>query len=114
MDFTHRFLNPRSPSPPPEQPAVSVEFIPTESAAPEPAVGGLPLIISTTSSFQFVQDDELEAEVEAQEQEQEQHNEVEVDETITEVTINGHTVIEDTVTITTTTEVRARLPLLKA
>ena len=41
-----------------------------------------------------------------QEQADDQPAEVEVTETVTEVNINGHHVIEDTVTITTTQEVR--------
>lgn len=105
-DITYQFLNPRPQTPPTAEPAV-VEFLIEDAPeeTPDLLVGGMPLTIATTAnSFQFVQDDELEAEL-VQQEEEEQPADVEVTETITEVTVNGHTVVEDTVTVTTTTEV---------
>ncbi|KIP06605.1 hypothetical protein PHLGIDRAFT_451136 [Phlebiopsis gigantea 11061_1 CR5-6] len=107
-DITYQFLNPSPPTPPTVEPAL-VEFLTGE--APEETldipVGGLPLSAApAASSFQFVQDDELEVE----EEEEEEPVEIEVTETVTEVAVNGHIVIQDTVTITTTTEAAAETP----
>lgn len=76
---------------------------------------GLPLSIAPTSSFQFVQEDELAEEEQALEEaiaeavSEETPADIEVTETITEVTANGHTIIEDIVTVTAITEVRMPL-----
>lgn len=90
-----------------------VEFVAVEEElVEEPAVQGLPSSLSHGGgSFRFVQEDELEAEAQEAEPgwqdqaEEEQLAEVEVTETITELNVNGHTLIQDTVTITTTEEV---------
>ncbi|GJE94905.1 hypothetical protein PsYK624_110810 [Phanerochaete sordida] len=111
-DITYAFLNPRVPTPPVEPEFLASET-PIEAAAADVAVGGLPSTIAPTASFQFVQEDELADEEEALEEAlaeaigEEAPADVELTETITEVTVNGHTVIEDTVTVTTTTEVPA-------
>ncbi|KAF7793779.1 hypothetical protein EIP86_004900 [Pleurotus ostreatoroseus] len=124
-EITDLFLNPpRAPTPPVEE--APVEFIIAEAAPeelePEPAVLGLPPSLApAVGSFRFVQEDELaaelEAEIEAQveaevEAELEQLQpveeppvEVEVEETVTEV--NGHTVVEETITVTAPAEVPA-------
>lgn len=107
-DITYAFLNPRVPTPP-----VEPEFLANETPleAADIPVGGLPPTIAPTASFQFVQEDELAEEEEVLEEAiaeavaEEASADVEVTETITEVTVNGHTVVEDTVTVTTTTEV---------
>jgi hypothetical protein len=108
-------LNPRPQTPPVADTPPTVEFI-ANDAQEEPVdqpVGGLPpsIAIAPSSSFQFVQDDELEAEAqeqvlqepEAEVQEAQPDVEVtEVTETVTELNVNGHRVVEDTLTITTT------------
>ena len=60
----------------------------------------------TASAFNFVQEDELEADEVGQEEVEEVPVEVDVEETVTSINVNGHTIVEDSVTITTTTEVR--------
>lgn len=105
-EITDLFLNPpRAPTPEPEE--VTVEFIapeqPTEEPEPEPAVGGLPPLPGPTGSFRFVQEDEL-AEEETEQAQEEQAVEVDVEETTTSVNVNGHTIVEESVTFTTTTE----------
>ena len=82
---------------------------------PEPAVGGLPpsLAPPTASAFNFVQEDELEADEVGQEEVEEVPVEVDVEETVTSINVNGHTIVEDSVTITTTTEVRLNLNAYK-
>lgn len=82
-----------------------MEFIAPEPVE-EPPVLGLPSSVGATGgSFRFVQEDELEAEPEPTTW-SEQPAEVDIQETITEVTVNGHTIVEDQITITTTQEVR--------
>lgn len=108
-EITDLFLNPpRAPTPEPEE--VTVEFIapeqPTEEAEHEPAVGGLPPLPGPTGSFRFVQEDEL-AEEETEQAQEEQAVEVDVEETTTSVNVNGHTIVEESVTFTTTTEAPA-------
>lgn len=83
-----------------------------------PLVGGVPPTISTSGGIHFIMTDELaEAAVEAETQPEgnewvdvqgpvdPEPAEVEVTETVIEAQVNGHTVVEDTLTITTTTEV---------
>ena len=53
-----------------------------------------------------MQEDELEADEAGQEEVEEVPVEVDVEETVTSINVNGHTIVEDSVTITTTTEVR--------
>ncbi|CAL1707036.1 unnamed protein product [Somion occarium] len=117
LEITQQFLNPpRVPTPVPE-PVADLEE-PAAAAEPEITVGGLPLSLGTSASFRFVVDDELEAEAEAQpaleqstewvhvnDTEATQVAEVDVVETVTEVNVNGHTFVEDSVTLTTTAEV---------
>ena len=60
----------------------------------------------STSAFNFVQEDELEAEEIVQDQEAEEVPvTVDVEETVTSINVNGHTIVEDNVTITATSEV---------
>ena len=104
-DITYQFLNPRAPTPLAADPVV--EFLPSDTPVdvPDVPVSGMPpSMAAATSNFQFVQDDELEAESERRETEE--PADVQVTETATEVTVNGHTLIEDTITVTTMTEVR--------
>lgn len=111
-------MNPPRPDTPPNEPPVVVEFIATEEIEDsQPAVLGLPPSLAPQASFRFVQDDELEVEAQAeaaeeaeaqsgwQEQLDQVTPEVEVSENITELTVNGHTIVQDTITITTTAEV---------
>ena len=67
----------------------------------------------TASAFNFVQEDELEADEVGQEEVEEVPVEVDVEETVTSINVNGHTIVEDSVTITTTTEVRLNLDAYK-
>lgn len=90
----------------------TVEFITAEVPAeesepePEPAVGGLPPSVGPTTVLRFMQEDELAQEVPSEQPSPEEVPvTVEVEETIAEVNVNGHAVVEETVTITTTTEV---------
>lgn len=126
LEITQQFLNPpRVPTPVPE-PVADLEE-PAAAAEPEITVGGLPLSLGTSASFRFVVDDELEAEAEAQpaleqstewvhvnDTEATQVAEVDVVETVTEVNVNGHTFVEDSVTLTTTAEVSLCTRLLQA
>ena len=90
------------------------ELAPVET----PSVGGVPPTISTSGGIHFIMTDELaDASVEADTQPEgnewvnvqgpvdPEPAEVEVTETVIEAQVNGHTVVEDTLTITTTTEV---------
>ncbi|KAL4248469.1 hypothetical protein ABKN59_007865 [Abortiporus biennis] len=98
----NEILNPTSV----EEPTTVEELVVEEVVAVEVPVGGLPSDLPPTG-FRFVQDDELEQEApavpESDQGEWVQVNqEVEVTETISEVNVNGQTVVEDTITITTT------------
>ena len=91
----------------------------------ETPVSGIPPSAGPSGEIRFIMTDELaEAEAEAEAESQpdggewvevapteNEPAEVEVTETIVEAQINGHTIVEDTVTITTTTEVRCSLLL---
>lgn len=84
----------------------------------EPAVD-LPSALGTTGSFHFMQEDELENQADEVIEESgwvvtpdaptvpevEQPAEVEVVETVVEAEVNGHTVVQETTAVTTTTEV---------
>ncbi|KAL7281302.1 hypothetical protein ACG7TL_004611 [Trametes sanguinea] len=96
-----------------EEPTETI-FVAEQVEAP---IAGLPSTLSSTGAINFILTDEL-AEAEADQStesaewvdvqaqpEPEQPAEVEITETITEAQVNGHTIVEDTVTITTTTEV---------
>lgn len=114
-------LNPPSvPTPPSESP----DEQPGESSVavteePEVTVTGLPPSLGTAGSFHFMQEDELAGQAEepnfeeaewverpdvASEPEPEQPAKVEVVETVVEADVNGH-VVEDSVTVTATSEV---------
>ncbi len=123
MDITELFLDPPRPASPvdedvddeEEEETVIVDFISSEvptEGVPGPAVGGLPPTAGPTNGgFTFVQEDELETTEPEPDQSQwvdqvEEHStEVEVLETVTEINVNGHTFVEDSVVVTTTTEV---------
>ena len=110
-----------NPPPEPEEETPVEEEAPVESSeAPEIAIGGLSTKIATSSSFHFMQEDELErpqAEPTLDEQEwvvtddvpaeiePVQPPPVEVEETITEAAVNGHAIVQDTVTVTETVDV---------
>ena len=114
VEVSQNFANP----PPPVAASESSEEpdVPPPSL-PEPevtAVGGLPATLGTSSSFHFMQEDELEAATEELQQSTSDwvqvHNEpepeqVEVTEIRTEVDVNGHSVVEGSVTVTTISEV---------
>ena len=114
IEIAHAFLNPRTPTPLTVDAPAAVEFMAGEAVdeVVDQPVGGLPPSIAPTSSFQFVQDDELEAETqeealqelveELEEQAQPDVEVIEITETVAEMNINGHRVVEDTVTLTTT------------
>ncbi|THH00884.1 hypothetical protein EW026_g1695 [Hermanssonia centrifuga] len=126
MDITELFLDPPRPASPvdedvdeeeEEEETVIVDFISSEvptEGVPGPAVGGLPPTAGPTNGgFTFVQEDELETTEPEPDQSQwvdqvEEHStEVEVLETVTEINVNGHTFVEDSVVVTTTTEIPA-------
>lgn len=108
---------------PPQQPA-PVEVDHEEPVVEEsaPPVSGISHTLTTPGGIHFIMTDELaeteaEAEAEAVGQadnsewvdvqaaaEAEQPAEVEIIETVVEAQINGHTVVEESVTVTTTTE----------
>ena len=84
---------------------MTVEFVAVEEPVEESEVviQGVPASAGVGGCFTFVQDDELEAE---QEQEAEPSDEdVEIVQTVTDVNIGGHHIVEETLTITTTHEV---------
>ncbi|KAI0769327.1 hypothetical protein BD413DRAFT_81589 [Trametes elegans] len=115
IEIKEQFLNP----PPeqlkePEQPAEADNVTTTTASS---VIGGPSAINTSSGGINFILTDELE-EPEAEQPAQsgewveapsqpdpEQPAEVEVTETVTEVEVNGHTVVEESVTITTTTEV---------
>ena len=117
-EITDLFFNPpRVPTPPAE----TIEFIatevPVEEESPAPVVGGLPPSVGTTGAFRFVQEDELALEdvpVEQTQQPEEAPVEVNVEETHAEADVNGHTVVEESVTVTATTEVQFSAPFLQS
>lgn len=83
---------------------IIAEALPEED---EPVVLSLPPIPAPTGNFRFVQEDELETEEPTQpEPVEETAVDIEVEETVTSIDPNGNAVVEETVTITTTTEVR--------
>lgn len=112
-EIQDRFLRP----PTPQEKHIEMpepELAPVET----PSVGGVPPTISTSGGIHFIMTDELaDASVEADTQPEgnewvnvqgpvdPEPAEVEVTETVIEAQVNGHTVVEDTLTITTTTEV---------
>ncbi|KAL1942664.1 hypothetical protein VTO73DRAFT_4904 [Trametes versicolor] len=116
VEIKERFLNP--PPAPPKEAEESQEASTVSEEAPTP-ISGIPSTVGTSGAINFILTDEL-AEAEAEnapdsnewvdvqaQAEPEQPTEVEISETVTELEVNGHTVVEDSVTITTTTEVRA-------
>lgn len=115
VEITEIFANPPQPETPApeEQPEP-----PADEAAPTPevAVGGLPPSVAPSGSFHFMQEDELEASPElgqsaaeqqewVQVSESETAPEIEVSETTVELHADGHTLVQETVTVTTTSEV---------
>lgn len=116
VEIKERFLNP--PPAPPKEAEESQDASTVSEEAPA-SISGIPSTVGTSGAINFILTDEL-AEAEAEnapdsnewvdvqaQPEPEQPTEVEISETVTEVEVNGHTVVEDSVTITTTTEVRA-------
>lgn len=107
-------MNPPQQEAPLEEAPIVVEFVATvEEPVEESVVQGVPPSLASGGSFTFVQDDELEAEPQQPteppswpQQTEEQPVEIEITERITEVNLDGHNIVEDTVTITTTQEVR--------
>ncbi|OCH93110.1 hypothetical protein OBBRIDRAFT_790581 [Obba rivulosa] len=125
IEITHLFLNP-PPTPAPEE--IVNEFVQevTPEVVVEPAVAvvGIAPPISATNSFRFMTEDELAGEndepnfedsaewVERPEDtevpaEAAALAEVEVLDTVVETNVNGQVVVEETFTVTTTTEVPA-------
>jgi len=116
LELTQIFLNPPAPLTPPveeepePQPEPELELEPETEEEPvsAPAVGGLSASLANSGSFHFMQADELAAEPEVPVQEQWVHvseseqPDIEVTETITESEANGHHIVEETITITTT------------
>ncbi len=114
-EIQDRFLRPSTPQ---EKPIEMPEPEPAPAPVETPSVGGVLPTISTSGGIHFIMTDEL-AEAAAEAENQPEVNEwvdvqgpvdpepaeVEVTETIVEAQVNGHRVVEDTVTITTTTEV---------
>ncbi|KAI0645378.1 hypothetical protein C8Q79DRAFT_911104 [Trametes meyenii] len=115
VEIKEEFLHPPpKPAQEPEQPQESTPFF-DESAA---SVSGIPSTVGASGGINFILTDELaEAEVEqpveggewvdvqAQpEPEPEQPTGVEVTETVTELEVNGHAVVEESITVTTTME----------
>ncbi|KAH8083800.1 hypothetical protein BXZ70DRAFT_958202 [Cristinia sonorae] len=114
VEITQTFANPAQTEPSTaESVGQSIEQSDESVPTPDVAVGGLPTSLGASGSFHFMQEDELEAnpELSASQQEWVQVNEsevtpeVEITETTTEVHVNGHTVVEESVTVTTTAEV---------
>ncbi|THH30929.1 hypothetical protein EUX98_g3250 [Antrodiella citrinella] len=114
VEITQLYVNPAATETP-ESVEESIEQSEESAPTPEITVGGLPPSLATSGSFHFMQEDELEANPELSQSATEQQEwvqiesdaalpEVEVTETIAEVEVNGHTVVQDTVTVTTTTE----------
>ncbi|KZT11078.1 uncharacterized protein LAESUDRAFT_721499 [Laetiporus sulphureus 93-53] len=120
-EITQLFLNPLQPEAFAEVLAEeAVEEPPETIEQVEASVAGIPAIIGGTGSFHFMQEDELEnqaaepifeqapwteAAEAASEPQREQPAEIEITETVVEADIDGRTVVQDTVTVTTTTEV---------
>ncbi len=118
VEIKERFLNP--PPAPPKEAEESQDASTVSEEAPA-SISGIPSTIGTSGAINFILTDEL-AEAEAEtapdsnewvdvqaQPEPEQSAVVEVSETVTAVEVNGHTVVEDSVTITTTTEVRSSM-----
>ncbi|KAI0695550.1 hypothetical protein BC835DRAFT_1414834 [Cytidiella melzeri] len=107
LEITQLFTNPPpSVEPASVEPQVVVEFIiPEEPAQEDVVIQGVPASAGVGSSFTFVQEDELEGE--DQEDQEPSDDDVEIIQNVTEVTANGHSFVQETVTITTTQEVSA-------
>lgn len=103
--------------PPAPSPAEEPQEEQAEETAPEPEVepevapvGGLPTTAGLSNNFHFMQEDELAAEVQVISHEEwtevtapdavDGQPDVEIVETVTEVTVNGHTLVQDEITIT--------------
>lgn len=115
VEITQRFAHPAATETP-ESEEQSIEQSEESTPTPEIAVGGLPPSLATSGSFHFMQEDELEANPELSQSATEHQEwvqvesettspEVEVMETMAKVKVNGHAVIQDIVTVTTTIEV---------
>ncbi|KAI0674982.1 hypothetical protein C8Q78DRAFT_965152 [Trametes maxima] len=116
VEIKEEFLHPPpKPAQEPEEPREIIPFL-DDSAA---SVSGVPSTVGTSGGINFILTDELaEAEeeqpvesgewvnVQAQ-PEPEQPAEVEVTESTTELKINGHAVVEESIAVTTTTEAPA-------
>ncbi|KAI0655963.1 hypothetical protein C8Q70DRAFT_922658 [Cubamyces menziesii] len=118
LEIKDRFLNP-----PPEEPREAEE--PQESADvdavsvdPPVSVAGIPSTIGSSGGINFIVTDELAEDENEQVAEvasewvdvqpqpvAEKPVEVEITETVTEAEVNGHAVVEESITVTTTTEV---------
>ncbi|KAI8993793.1 hypothetical protein BD414DRAFT_456900 [Trametes punicea] len=113
VEIKEQFLHP-----PAEQPQEADEIQEAAPIAEEPPISvvGVPSTIGSSGSINFILTDELaEAEVEQPagsgewvdvqpQPEVEQPAEVEITETVIETQVNGHTVVEESTTVTTTTE----------
>ncbi|KAH9855194.1 hypothetical protein C2E23DRAFT_751794 [Lenzites betulinus] len=121
LEIKEQFLNP--PPQKPTEPEEEIEEAPAVSEETPTSVTGVPSAISTIGGINFILTDELaEAEtenvqdsgewVDVQAQpEPEQPAEVEITETVVTAEVNGHAVVEESVTITTTTEVSPSGPI---
>ena len=107
VEITQLFLNP----PAVEEPAVEEPVVEESFEVVEIPVVALPSAVPAGGSFHFMQEDELaqtEPEPEPEvtpEEAVEESTTVEVVDTVVETEVNGHAVVEETVTVTTTTEV---------
>jgi hypothetical protein len=82
-----------------------VELVVTQEPMPEDVViQGVPPSAGIGSSFTFVQEDELEGE---QEDREPSDDDIEIIQNVTEIAANGHAIVQESITITTTQEVSA-------
>lgn len=121
-EIQQQFLFPESRPEPAE--IVQEEPVAEESS---PSVTGVPHTIAVSGGIHFIMTDELaEAETEAAVEalgegvdwvdvkgptETEQHAQLEITETIVEAEVNGHAVVEESVTVATTTEASHQFPV---
>ncbi|KAI0356158.1 hypothetical protein OH77DRAFT_1423757 [Trametes cingulata] len=120
LGIKDQFLHPAPPQP--KEAEEPQEAVPESEDVPA-SVSGIPSTIGTSGGINFILTDEL-AEAEAENPVEsgewidvqaqpapEQPAEVEITETVTEAQVNGHAVVEESITITTTTEVPAPGPI---
>ena len=81
-----------------------MEFVAVDEPAQETdvVIQGVPASAGAGSSFTFVQEDELQAE---QEEAEPSDDDVEIIQTVTEIHTEGHNIVQESLTITTTHEV---------